>query len=94
LNDGYGAQEVRVTVARKFLPCLREERNGILIFLLLQSFETLAHYHVESGARIQLLNGIALYVVFEGFFILIRDEVSICAVEIDQWRDVVLLIHG
>jgi len=80
LNDGDGAKEVRVTVARKFLSCLCEERNSILILLLLQSFETLAHYHVERGARIQLLNGIALYVVFEGLFILIRDKVSVCAI--------------
>ena len=93
LNDGYSAQEVWVTVAWKFLPCLCEERNGILILLLLQTFETLAHYHVERGARIQLLNGIALKVVFKCLVIFIRDKVPICPVEIDQWRDVVLLIH-
>ena len=80
LNDGEGAQEVRVTVAWKFLSCLGEERNGIIILLLLQSFESLAHYHVELGARIQLLNGIALKVLFHGLFILIRDKVSVSQV--------------
>jgi hypothetical protein len=80
LNDGDGAQEVRVRVGRKFLSCLGEERNCILILLLLQSFESLAHYHVELGARIQLLNGMALKVVFQGLFILIRDKVSVSPV--------------
>jgi hypothetical protein len=93
LDHRNSPQKVWVSVSWELLARLREERYGILILLLIQSLETLAHYHVEGGAGVQLLDCVAFDIIFQGFIIFVCDEVAVSTIQVDQWSDVVLLCH-